>query len=71
MIDSNHILKYFFRHKKAFDSVNHNILLKKLYQAGIRGNIYNLIKSYLSNRLHVVKINNTFSNQLLLSHEVP
>lgn len=41
---------------KAFDYVDHNILLQKLKNYGIRGNILNLIESYLSNRLQYTEI---------------
>ena len=34
----------------AFDTVDHEILMKKLYCMGIRGKAYELIKSYLSDR---------------------
>jgi retron-type reverse transcriptase len=42
---NNKVLSIFLDIKKAFDSVNHKILLKKLACAGIRGNIYNIFKS--------------------------
>ena len=46
---------------KAFDTVDHNILLDKMHYYGIRGNVHNLFKSYLSNRQQYVKVNNTNS----------
>ncbi len=42
---------------KAFDSLNHRILLKKLSAYGFRGLIYNWFSSYLNNRLQFVDIN--------------
>lgn len=41
---------------KAFDYVNHNILISKLKSYGIRGNVIELIKSYLSNRNQCTQI---------------
>ena len=47
---------------KAFDSVNHKILLQKLKKYGIRGIPLKLMESYLSNRWQYVKLNNKSSN---------
>jgi hypothetical protein len=38
--------------EKAFDCVNHDLLNKKLKFDGIVGNVYALMKSYLSDRYH-------------------
>ena len=45
---------------KAFDTVDHGILLNKLEKHGAGGNVLNLHKSYLNNRQQVVHIQNTF-----------
>ena len=43
--------------QKAFDTVDHGILLSKLDYYGIRGISNNWSKSYLSNRKQFVSIN--------------
>ena len=47
--------------KKAFDTVNHNILLSKLGCYGIRGLALSWFQSYLSNRKQICKVNNSLS----------
>ena len=53
------------------DTVNHNILLEKLNNIGIRGAPHKLIKSYLSNRSQYVQIGNTKSTCLPITCGVP
>ena len=53
----------FFDLKKAFDVVQHNILIAKLEKFGIKNTNLSWFKSYLSNRKQIVDINNTFSDE--------
>ena len=48
--------------RKAFDTLDHDILINKLYIYGIRGIALKLIKYYLSYCLQFVRYNNTDSN---------
>lgn len=56
---------------KAFDMVDHDIMLSKLEHYGIRGIANNWFKSYLSDRKQFVNINGTYSSQLPLKYSVP
>jgi Reverse transcriptase (RNA-dependent DNA polymerase) len=60
--DGNWCIGVFLDLKKAFDTVQHEILLKKLSKFGITGNILNWFKSYLSGRTQCVDINGTLSD---------
>ena len=57
--------------KKAFDSVNFNILLKKLSFYGIKNRSLTLIENYLSNRQQCTVANNIRSDLAPLSCGVP
>ena len=52
--------------KKAFDTVNHSILLRKLEQYGFRGKILNWMASYISNRRCFVEIEGKKSSEFEL-----
>jgi hypothetical protein len=56
--------------KKAFDIVDHEILLEILEKYGIRGIALDLFRSYLSDRLQIVKVGNSRSTQKAISSGV-
>ena len=56
---------------KAFDTVDHDILLKKLDVYGIRGCLYDWLKSYLSDRTQTTCINNHISKKATISYGFP
>ena len=57
--------------QKAFDTVKHEILLKKLYKYGIRGTAFNWIQDYLHERSQFVSYNNTDSKKSIITCGVP
>ena len=61
----------FIDFKKAFDTVDHQILLNKLEAYGVRGLAYQWFKDYLDKRTHVVKFKNLLSNPKTLSVGLP
>ena len=57
--------------EKAFDTVNHQILLSKLYHYGIRGIANKWLSSYLSGHSQSVKLNGITSSKMNVSCRVP
>ena len=56
---------------KAFDTVNHQILLNKLKFYGLQQSEYNWFQAYLSNKKQQVYVNGIASDSCLISTDVP
>jgi hypothetical protein len=56
---------------KAFDTVSHSILLKKLTNMGIGNGSYTWIKSYIANRTQEVRIGEEHSGMRTVGYGVP
>ena len=69
--NGNFAASVFLNFAKAFDTVNHKILLSKLENYGIRDPVNNWFKSYLTNRHQIVKIGDTLSDKMHISCGVP
>ena len=57
---------------KAFDSLNHELLLTRLKAYSLDSNSVTFMKSYLTNKLQHCKINNSFNDggkYLMVSHK--
>jgi hypothetical protein len=57
--------------KKAFDTVDHNILLNKLNHYGFRGIVNDWFSSYLKNRTQTTQVGQNISNKVEVSCGVP
>ena len=61
----------FLDFSKAFDSLDHDILLQKLSNYGIRGRIHDWFRSYLSDRVQFTYVNSTCSDLKSINFGVP
>ena len=78
---SDHILKSFDKQQytlgifldlaKAFETVDHKILISKLYYYGIRGSALRWFEDYLTNRKQFVTYNKIKSSTMSLTYSVP
>jgi hypothetical protein len=69
--NKEHAIGIFCDLKKAFDTVDHSILLRKLSNLGVRGTELAWFRDYLFNRKQFVNINNSNSRLLEINIGVP
>ena len=65
--DRLNMIGIFLDFSKAFDNVNFNILLTKLYHYGIRGTALKLIESYLRERKQFICYQNVISENKIIT----
>lgn len=71
-LQENHIMCVIYLDlKKAFDTVNIEILLRKLHHIGIRGNLYNILRSYLTDRRQKTIVHSYSSEEAKVVMGVP
>ena len=56
---------------KAFDTIDHQVLISKLDYYGIRGNVLDWMRSYLENRQQCVQVGNCQSKFETVEYGVP
>lgn len=67
----NYVVAVFLDLRRAFETIDRDILIEKLKGYGIQGNVLNWIREYLSNRKQIVKVQDSFSSELYSKHGVP
>ena len=68
---SNYMVSVFLDLSKAFDTLDHGVLIRKLDHVGVRGEILRWLESYLSDRKQRVVVNSEVSGILNVDAGVP
>ena len=69
--EKQYVIGIFIDFRKAFDTVNHDILLDKLECYGIQGHANKFFRSYLTNRRQYTLVNGIKSNSGYVNCGVP
>ena len=69
--DGNYVIGIFIDFTKAFDTVNHEIILHKLHRYGIHGHANDFFRCYLTNRTQYTYVNGVRSDVRSISCSVP
>ena len=69
--NGDNVIGIFLDFSKAFDTVDHAILLDKLDFYGIRGVAYNWMKDYIQDRTQYVSYNGCMSDKISVKCGVP
>ena len=69
--ERNKCIAVFLDLAKAFDTVSHNLMLRKLESVGIRGVAHSWFQSYLTNRTQSTRIGNHTSDRAVIDYGVP
>ena len=69
--NKKHCIGIFIDLSKAFDTIDHNIMLEKLDCYGIRGTAHDLISSYLTSRMQCTKFMDEVSDHKIILYGVP
>lgn len=67
----HYVVLVFIDLQKAFDTVNVDMLLRKLYRMGFQGTAYRLLETYLKNRILYTSINKQRSKRRTVNMGVP
>ena len=60
----------FYDLQKAFDTVHYSVLLKRLYEVGIDGRAWSLLRSWYASPQSIVRVNGSLSSMFTLERGV-